>query len=159
MRGLILGIKKLSAAEALEQNGTLVGTKWELSGIVVTIIKESEKQVTFSTEKGIVTEAFKSRFFVDAFPVCNENGLKKTKRPNFNSSGSKYLRSIVGSVDGKIDVYAVLVSFDVKCPARQHAIKKLLCSGIRGKASVRQDLEEARDAILRAIQLLGSEKS
>lgn len=56
-------------------------------------------------------------------------------------------------VDGRADVYAVLDAFAVTCPARQHAIKKLLCSGLRGKGSVLQDLQEARDAIDRAIQM------
>lgn len=72
---------------------------------------------------------------------------------NFNCSGGKYLRSMHYLVDGKADVYAVLKAFDVVCPARQHAIKKLLCSGIRGKGSLIQDLQEAKDAIDRAIQM------
>lgn len=72
---------------------------------------------------------------------------------SFNESGSKYLRDIPCLVDGKTDVYAVLDAFNVTCPARQHAIKKLLCSGIRGKGNVLQDLEEAADAIERAIQM------
>lgn len=71
----------------------------------------------------------------------------------FNQSGSKYLRPIQCSIDGKLDVYAVLVTFNVVCPARQHAIKKLLCSGIRDKGTVLQDLREARDAIERAVQM------
>ncbi len=71
----------------------------------------------------------------------------------FNKSGSKYLRHMECLIDGKADVYAVLEAFNVMCPARQHAIKKLLCSGIRGKGSVIQDLNEARDAIDRAIQM------
>lgn len=71
----------------------------------------------------------------------------------FNKSGSKYLREVTCSVDGKVDVYAVLEAFNVVCPARQHAIKKLLCSGIRGKGNAVQDLEEARDAVERAIQM------
>lgn len=71
----------------------------------------------------------------------------------FNASGSKYLRPMHHLVDGKADVYAVLIAFNVTCPARQHAIKKLLCSGIRGKGSCLQDLSEARDAIDRAIQI------
>lgn len=75
---------------------------------------------------------------------------------SFNQSGSKYLREMKGLSDGKADVYAVIVTFDVKCPARQHAIKKILCSGIRGKGSELQDLKEARDAIDRAIQLYES---
>lgn len=72
---------------------------------------------------------------------------------DFNKSGSKYLRSVPCSLLGRVDEYAVLDAFDVTCPARQHAIKKLLCSGIRGKADTMQDLREARDAIDRAIQM------
>lgn len=72
---------------------------------------------------------------------------------DFNQSGSKYLREMRCSVNGRVDVYAVLDAFDVVCPARQHAIKKLLCSGIRGKGDVIQDLKEARDAVDRAIQM------
>ena len=72
---------------------------------------------------------------------------------SFNQSGSKYLREMKCLVDGYVDVYAVLKAFEVTCPARQHAIKKLLCSGIRGKGDVMQDLLEARDAIDRAIQM------
>ncbi len=72
---------------------------------------------------------------------------------NFNVSGSKYLRTVRCDVGGKIDVYAVLDAFNVTCPARQHAIKKLLCSGLRGKGDTIQDLEEAEDAVQRAVQM------
>jgi hypothetical protein len=67
-------------------------------------------------------------------------------------SGSKYLRD-VQLIGGKIDVYAVLVAFDVACPARQHAIKKLLCAGLRGKGDELQDLRESIDAVKRAIEI------
>jgi hypothetical protein len=67
-------------------------------------------------------------------------------------SGSKYLRD-VQLVGGKIDVYAVLVAFGVSCPARQHAIKKLLCAGLRGKGDELQDLRESIDAVRRAIEI------
>ena len=79
--------------------------------------------------------------------------LSANEAATFNSSGSKYLRDMTCLVDGKADVYAVLIAFEVVCPARQHAIKKLLCSGIRGKGDTIQDLKEARDAIDRAIQI------
>ena len=72
---------------------------------------------------------------------------------DLNASGSKYLRQMRCLVDGKADVYAVLEAFGVSCPARQHAIKKLLCAGIRGKGDEAQDLSEARDAVDRAIQM------
>ncbi len=78
---------------------------------------------------------------------------KPTEQRSFNKSGSKYLREMRHLVDGRADVYAVLIAFAVTCPARQHAIKKLLCSGIRGKGDCLQDLREARDAIDRAIQI------
>jgi hypothetical protein len=69
-----------------------------------------------------------------------------------NHSGSKYLRD-VQLIGGKIDVYAVLVAFGVSCPARQHAIKKLLCAGLRGKGDELQDLRESIDAVKRAIEI------
>ncbi len=74
-----------------------------------------------------------------------------------NHSGSKYLRLIHSAVTPgetiTVDVYATIEAFAVRCPAVQHALKKLLCSGIRGKGDVLQDLREARDSITRAIQL------
>ncbi len=77
---------------------------------------------------------------------------------NFNSSGSKYLRKLQGGIRNRknevfVDVYAVLATFGVTCPARQHAIKKILCAGLRKKASQEQDLAEAIDALQRAVQM------
>ncbi len=70
---------------------------------------------------------------------------------------NKYLREITPATGiGHpilIDVYAVLVAFGVTCPARQHAIKKLLCAGIRGKGDERQDLTEALQCVQRAVEL------
>jgi hypothetical protein len=72
-------------------------------------------------------------------------------------TGNKYHRLIGSVVDASdsaiVDVYCVIEAFDVRCPARQHALKKLLCSGIRGKNDCVQDLIEARDAVERAITL------
>ena len=72
-------------------------------------------------------------------------------------SGNKYHRRIASVTNinefATVDVNSVLEAFQVHCPARQHAIKKLLCSGIRGKGDALQDLNEARDAITRAIVL------
>jgi hypothetical protein len=68
-------------------------------------------------------------------------------------TGNKYLRNINVNNAGQVDVYDVLEAFGVECPARQHAIKKLLCAGLRGKGDAVQDLTEARDAIERSIVL------
>lgn len=76
-------------------------------------------------------------------------------------SGNKYIRTISSCVEPgggcQVDVYEVLKAFDVSCPATQHALKKLLCAGIRGKGNKSQDLKEARDAISRAIEMAGEE--
>ncbi len=64
---------------------------------------------------------------------------------------SKYHRQMPGP---RIDVYDVLVGFGVTCPARAHAIKKLLATGQRGHKDEEQDLREAGQAINRAIGLL-----
>lgn len=61
-----------------------------------------------------------------------------------------YDREINGTT---IDVYDILKAFDVRCPARQHAIKKILCAGLRGTKGEAQDLEEAITALDRAAEL------
>lgn len=73
------------------------------------------------------------------------------------STGNKYRRTVRGIARNNdavtADVYCILDAFGVTCPARTHAIKKLLCAGDRGKADTLTDLIEAKDAIDRAITL------
>ena len=52
-----------------------------------------------------------------------------------------------------VDVYDVLKAFGVTCPAMQHALKRMLCSGKRGKCTTLQDMEEAIQSIQRSIEL------
>jgi hypothetical protein len=52
-----------------------------------------------------------------------------------------------------IDVYDVLKAFNVRNPAIQHAIKKILKGGERGVKSKVQDYTEAIESINRAIEL------
>jgi len=63
---------------------------------------------------------------------------------------SKYQVNIKGS---PCDVYDVLKAFDVRNPAIQHAVKKLLMPGKRGHKDKLQDLLEAKQSIIRAINL------
>src|SRR6056297_1199005 len=63
---------------------------------------------------------------------------------------SKYQVNIKGT---PCDVYDVLKAFDVRNPAIQHAIKKLLMPGRRGHKDKLQDLLEAKQSIVRAINL------
>lgn len=65
-------------------------------------------------------------------------------------TGNKYKRTFKGVT---LDVYDTIELWAVTCPARQHAIKKLLCAGIRGKNDTLADLKECRDALTRAIEL------
>lgn len=70
-------------------------------------------------------------------------------------NGSKY-RKTIGSQGTQItvDVYDVLNAFRVTCPARAHALKKLLAAGQRGGKTEKQDLEEAIVSINRSIELI-----
>lgn len=76
--------------------------------------------------------------------------------------GSKYLRPITSPLSGntvQVDVYAVLEAFQVTCPARAHAIKKLLCTGTRGKGDALADLKGALAAVNRSIELEGTRQA
>ncbi len=69
--------------------------------------------------------------------------------------GKKYLRDIYSATTPgmfvQVDVYAVLKAFDVTCPAKAHAIKKLLCCGQRGKGDELADLLGVLAAVNRAV--------
>jgi len=62
----------------------------------------------------------------------------------------KYNRNLKGVT---VDVYDVLKAFNVTCPAMQHALKKMLCSGLRGHKDTKQDKLEAIQSIERSIEL------
>lgn len=64
---------------------------------------------------------------------------------------NKYQRQIKQGV--VVDVYDVLLAFDVTCPAMQHAIKKCLAPGKRGYKNTTQDKNEAIASIKRSIEL------
>lgn len=52
-----------------------------------------------------------------------------------------------------IDVYRVLELFGVTDPCLQHAIKKLLCAGVRGVKDQSKDIQEAIDALNRSLEM------
>lgn len=58
-----------------------------------------------------------------------------------------------------VDVYRVLVLFDVRSHAVVgHAVKKLLCAGLRGAKDYRQDLNEAKASIERELAMMDEEE-
>ena len=76
--------------------------------------------------------------------------------PITEHEGNKYLRVIHSPVQDmsiQVDVYAVIDAFKITCPARAHAIKKLLCAGLRGKGDEVEDLVGVLAAVNRAIEL------
>ena len=52
-----------------------------------------------------------------------------------------------------LDVYRVLQLFCVTDPCLQHAIKKLLCAGVRGVKDQSKDIQEAIDALNRSLEM------
>ncbi|ATE86126.1 hypothetical protein Sd1_gp60 [Shigella phage Sd1] len=68
---------------------------------------------------------------------------------------SKYNREIIG-LDGTvttIDVYRVLDAFQVTDPATQHAIKKMLCTGLRGHKDYLTDIDDSIESLQKAKEL------
>ena len=97
-------------------------------------------------------------------PVADEPADEPAAKPEDTPTpGSKYHRVIRASMGESgaapitVDVYDVLRAFNVTCPATQHAIKKLLCPGMRGTKSERQDIQEAIGSLHRALELMGGD--
>ncbi len=63
---------------------------------------------------------------------------------------NKYQRECKGVT---IDVYDVLVAFNVTNPALQHLVKKALCAGLRGYKDKAQDMAEILESAQRAVEL------
>ena len=68
---------------------------------------------------------------------------------------NKYARRIPHGKD-TLDVYDVLIMFEVRDPAVQHAVKKLLACGQRGHKDALEDLQEAKQSIDRAIEIVST---
>lgn len=62
---------------------------------------------------------------------------------------SKYNRTMTNTHGSTmtVDVYDVLRAFDIRDPALQHALKKLLCMGLRGHKDIGTDLNEAIESL------------
>ena len=70
---------------------------------------------------------------------------------------SKYNREIIG-LDGTVttvDCYRVIDAFHVADPATQHAIKKMLCLGLRGHKDYLTDIDDSIESLQKAKELYG----
>ncbi len=127
---------------------------------IMNSVKSEQLVVKFTSEQSGVVVVADDRYPIGFESETWETALNKDTwepanmmehtEPKKIDIGSKYHKSVPGSV---IDVYDVLVAFDVTNPATQHAIKKLLMPGSRGHKNVLTDLEEAHNSIKRAIQI------
>lgn len=78
-------------------------------------------------------------------------------RPIEHHGGAKYIRTI-REVNGgpgtlKVDVYCVIDAFGVTDAPLQHALKKILCCGLRGKGNKLDDIKGILDAMWRAYDI------
>lgn len=59
-----------------------------------------------------------------------------------------------GIVELKLDPYRIIKVYKISDPAIQHALKKLLCPGTRGKKSLIEDIEEVICSLQRLVEML-----
>jgi hypothetical protein len=109
------------------------------------------------------------------FPICGKDGIDfwcgvangerpqipvkrqaeienaKQKASQTNDKYNRMIKDRTGKELGIVDVYCVGDAFDVSSIPLNHAIKKILCAGTRGKGDEVQDLTEAIQAIQRRL--------
>ncbi|QMP81500.1 terminase large subunit [Escherichia phage vB_EcoM_APEC] len=102
----------------------------------------------------------------DSFPIYMKNYEKTVKvlwqrnaptlteeLPFIDDEPHGHYKKDVSNLNS-IDVYRVLKLFDVKDPALQHAVKKILCAGDRGTKDKVQDIQEAIASLNRSLEMI-----
>lgn len=87
--------------------------------------------------------------FFDTFDSMEEIFIKPCVSVP-KESGNKYTRTMKGV---EFDAYDVIEACGIKCPALQHAAKKVLYTGVRGHKDEEQDLQDIIDSAHRAMEL------
>lgn len=90
-------------------------------------------------------------FLVGIREPATEDEQDLNDRIGVPEADNKYLREIKPGVF--VDVYDVLMAWNVTNPALQHLIKKALQAGERGHKSRKQDLQDIIDSAIRAKEL------
>ena len=107
----------------------------------------------------IPNAAFVGDFLPEGYPTFGHSRCKSAKVGEIHIDGkqheaklaNKYLHEIKLGVF--VDVYDVLMAWNVTNPALQHLIKKALQAGERGHKSREQDLQDIIDSAIRAKEL------
>lgn len=96
------------------------------------------------------------RLEVERFAPKIAPDLTSDLTPDFVKDGSKYHREIIGldGVKTTVDVYRILDAFKTDCAATDHAIKKMLCAGLRGHKDKLTDYDNAIESLQAAKELL-----
>lgn len=107
------------------------------------------------------TKPFTDDFLPEGYPIFGHpncrckavwvGGLHTDGKWHEVQLGNKYLHEIKPGIF--IDVYDVLMAWNVTNPALQHLIKKALQAGERGHKSREQDLQDIIDSAIRAKEL------
>lgn len=139
--------------------GSLIPVFWDL--MIKDILTSELKNMTYESKNA--TE------ICEYAETVNENENEKIRYASDDNSikkhsGSKYIRKIFPCVYEEkdpihVDVYSVLEAFNVTDAPVAHAVKKLLCAGLRGKGDKEKDIAEARDAIKRYLEMPKKKRS
>ena len=83
------------------------------------------------------------------------NEIVSKVKSEAKKDGKKYHREIIGFCGTKveIDVYRVLDAYDTRSASIDHAIKKLLCTGLRGHKDFITDIDNAIESLEEAKML------
>lgn len=70
--------------------------------------------------------------------------------------GNKYHREIIdlNGIKATVDVYRVLDAFKTGSAAIDHAVKKMLCAGMRGHKDKKTDLQNAIESLQNELLLI-----
>lgn len=92
-----------------------------------------------------------------SYMIIKDEIEESPKKQEKFDDNPKYDKKLIDKYDNSVfivgDVYTVLEAFDVRCPALQHAAKKILNPGKRGHKDVMEDLIDIKHSIDRAIEL------
>lgn len=149
---------KTTGAPAPEEGEVIIAQRTESFGNAIDLefCKANPDHPDCKCKEGFLKGAFKQsegeviKAISEAMKVTSLDDNYKTYTINIDDRPSKYNRPCKGVT---IDVYDVLQAFAVTNPAAQHAVKKLLCAGLRGHKDKMQDLTEALKSVERAIEL------
>jgi hypothetical protein len=149
------GIRQVEIADKVDCDMDAV--EWALKVQIemgdVVPVKTAEKQPVIQEQKAMNIPVFTPPPVTEAAPAADDTA-SITDHSSVVVTPNKYQRQVKGTV---VDVYDILKAWDVRNPAVQHAIKKLLQPGQRGHKDALQDLREAGQSIERAIELEDNE--